>query len=155
MPWWQPESLELANADLRHQLDRPPKEVIDVEAKDDQLAQRQVPNNSLQVCANIAEAAVRVKKERDDHQSQAELLGSIVVPLEEQRRQLQELVTGATRALLDAKVPSKQKSDSSSDAPFYYCSKSYTSWQDVPWNEKERRPMTLEEAVQWALAKPG
>ena len=64
MPWWQPESLELANADLRRQLDRPPKEVIDVEAKDDQLAQRQVPNNSLQVCVKIAQAAVRVKKER-------------------------------------------------------------------------------------------
>ena len=150
----QIESLELANADLRRQLDRPsPKEVIDVEANDEQLTQRQVPNNSLQVCASIAEAAVRVKKERDDHQSQVELLDSIVLPLEEQRRQLQELVTGATRVLLDAKVPSKRKSDS--DAPFYYCSKSYTSWQDVPWNEKERRPMALEEAVQWALAKPG
>ena len=95
----------------------------------------------------VADAAVEVKKERDAHESRAELLDTMVLPLEEQRRQLQALVTEAATALIEADVPTVKLSDE--QMPFYYSSNSWEDAEEVPWNPETGAPMTLAEGIRW------
>ena len=107
--------------------------------------------SGLKQLVELANTNKRVKRECDDHTSHSELLDSMIIPLEEQRRQLQEQVTAATYALITAGVPTKRKRDE--ETPFYYCSASHTSRQEVPWNEDKHRPMALAEGVEWVASQ--
>ena len=95
----------------------------------------------------VATAAVEIKRERDAHESRAELLDTMVLPLEEQRRQLQALVTEAATALIEADVPTVELSDE--QVPFYYACHSWESVQEVPWDPEKSEPMTLAEGIKW------
>ena len=89
----------------------------------------------------------RVEKERDDHESERELLDSMVSPLEEQRRKLQEIVGAAAKALINRGVPTRMLPDD--DTPFYYARNSWDTEQRVPWNAEADRPMSLAEGIAW------
>ena len=90
----------------------------------------------------------RLTAERDDHESRAELLDTVVLPLEEQRRQLQALVTEATTALIEvADVPTVKLPDE--QIPFYYASNSWEDAEEVPWDPEKGEPMTLAEGIKW------
>ena len=89
----------------------------------------------------------RVEKERDDHESERELLDSMVSPLEEQRRKLQEIVGAAAKALINRGVPTRVLPDD--DTPFYYARNSWDTEQRVPWNAEADRPMSLAEGIAW------
>ena len=91
--------------------------------------------------------AARVEQERDDHESERELLDSMVLPLEEQRRQLQEIVGDAAKALINRGVPTRVLPDA--DTPFYYARNSWDTEQRVPWNAEADRPMSLAEGIAW------
>ena len=91
------------------------------------------------------------KKVKVELEERADHLDTMVTPLEDQRRQLQAMVTEATTAILGTQVPRRQLPDDK--VPFYYCSQSYTETQDVPWNDDEGRPMTLAEAVRWLQSR--
>ena len=91
----------------------------------------------------------RVEKERDDHESERELLDSMVLPLEEQRRQLQEIVGAAAKALINRGVPTRVLPDA--DTPFYYARNSWDTEQRVPWNVEADRPMSLAEGIAWLI----
>ena len=71
----------------------------------------------------------------------------MVLPLEEQRRQLQALVTEAATALIEADVPTVELSDE--QTPFYYSSNSWEDAEEVPWNPETGAPMTLAEGIRW------
>ena len=92
----------------------------------------------------------RVEKERDDHESRGELLDSMVSPLESQRRELQEIVGAAAKALINRGVPTRMLSDD--DTPFYYARNSWDTEQRVPWNAEADRPMSLAEGIAWLHA---
>ena len=89
----------------------------------------------------------RVEKERDDHESRGELLDSMVSPLESQRRELQEIVGAAAKALINRGVPTRVLPDA--DTPFYYARNSWDTEQRVPWNAEAGRPMSLAEGIAW------
>ena len=136
---------------------------VDLTADDDEpQADRERDGSGSSTLRHLAELGAelgstikRVKRERDDHESRSELLDSMVGSLEEHRHILKEQVSHLTRAMLDAGVPIKRKRDA--DVPnqfFFYNSASYTTMQQIPWNEIEDRPMTLAEAFNWALAQP-
>ena len=108
-------------------------------------------NSGLRQLGEAAGSKIKVKKERDDHESRGELLDSMVTPLEDQRRQLQKLVTKAKKALVEHGVPTKTMKDT--DAPFFYSDASYEDEQEVPWHAAFERPMTLEEGVDWIEEK--
>jgi hypothetical protein len=91
----------------------------------------------------------RVEKERDDHESRGELLDSMVSPLESQRRELQEIVGAAAKALINRGVPTRMLSDD--DTPFYYARNSWDTEQRVPWNVEADRPMSLAEGIAWLI----
>ena len=91
--------------------------------------------------------AARVEQERDDHESREKLLDSMVLPLEEQRRQLQEIVGDAAKALINRGVPTRVLPDD--DTPFYYARNSWDTEQRVPWNAEAGRPMSLAEGIAW------
>ena len=103
--------------------------------------------------AELTQNNVEIKNERDESQSRAELLDTMVFPTEERRSELQEQVTKVVRAMIEAGVPVREKSDNDDSIPFWYCSRSYTAMQQVLWNEAERRPMTLEEAFRSQIGK--
>lgn len=101
-----------------------------------------------------AERVVRVKRERDEHESRSELLDSMVTPLEEQRRILQQQATEVKSELIAACIPTKRRNDANIPRElFYYCTASYTSMQEIPWNCSENRAMTLAEGVRWACGR--
>ena len=89
----------------------------------------------------------RVEKERDDHESERELLDSMVSPLESQRRELQEIVGAAAKALINRGVPTRVLPDA--DTPFYYARNSWDTEQRVPWSAEADRPMSLAEGISW------
>ena len=97
--------------------------------------------------AQATKRAARVEQERDDHESERELLDSMVLPLEEQRRQLQEIVGAAAKALINRGVPTRVLPDD--DTPFYYARNSWDTEQRVPWNAEADRPMSLAEGIAW------
>ena len=97
----------------------------------------------------------RAERERDEHESRADLQDTIIPPLEEQRRDLQEQVTEVARQLIELDVPMKRQRIS--DVPFYYRGLQVASDRaklDAPWNTAEKRPMTPAEGVRWACARP-
>ena len=71
----------------------------------------------------------------------------MVLPLEEQRRQLQEIVGAAAKALINRGVPTRVLPDD--DTPFYYARNSWDTEQRVPWNAEADRPMSLAEGIAW------
>ena len=89
----------------------------------------------------------RVEEERDEHESRGELLDSMVAPLETQRRELQEIVSAAAKALIYCGVPTRMLPDD--DTPFYYARNSWDTMQRVPWNAEAGRPMSLAEGIAW------
>jgi len=107
------------------------------------------PASGLKAMADAVAAvdAPKIKRERDAHESRAELLDTMVLPLEEQRRQLQALVTEAATALIEADVPTVKLSDE--QMPFYYSSNSWEDAEEVPWNPETGAPMTLAEGIRW------
>ena len=68
-------------------------------------------------------------------------------PLEEQRRQLQEIVGAAAKALINRGVPTRVLPDA--DTPFYYARNSWDTEQRIPWNAEAGRPMSLAEGIAW------
>ena len=91
--------------------------------------------------------AARVEHERDEHESRSEFLDSMVSPLEKQRRELQEIVGAAAKALINRGVPTRVLPDD--DTPFYYARNSWDTEQRVPWNAEADRPMSLAEGIAW------
>ena len=88
-----------------------------------------------------------VEEERDEHESRSEFLDSMVSPLEKQRRELQEIVGAAAKALINRGVPTRVLPDD--DTPFYYARNSWDTEQRVPWNAEADRPMSLAEGIAW------
>ena len=88
-----------------------------------------------------------VEEERDEHESRSEFLDSMVSPLEKQRRELQEIVGAAAKALINRGVPTRVLPDA--DTPFYYARNSWDTEQRVPWNAEADRPMSLAEGIAW------
>jgi len=104
-------------------------------------------NQGLGLLVEVKKERDEVKKERDDHESRGELLDSMVSPLEEQRRKLQEIVGAAAKALINRGVPTRMLPDD--DTPFYYARNSWDTEQRVPWNAEADRPMSLAEGIAW------
>lgn len=99
-----------------------------------------------------AAEVVNVKRERDEHESRADLQDTIIQPLEAQRRELQEEITESVRQLItvDSLPIKRQRVD---EVPSYYRCLQVTSnskMLNAPWNAKENRAMTLSESVNWA-----
>ena len=125
-----------------------------VDVDDEKDGQQRSPGTSaMRQIEELTQNNVEIKNERDDSQSRAELLDTMVFPTEERRRELQEQVTNVVRTMIEAGVPVREKSDNDDSIPFWYCSRSYTAMQQVLWNEAERRPMTLEEAFRSQIGK--
>ena len=73
----------------------------------------------------------------------------MVSPLESQRRELQEIVGAAAKALINRGVPTRMLPDD--DTPFYYARNSWDTMQRVPWNAEAGRPMSLAEGIAWLI----
>ena len=70
--------------------------------------------------------------------------------LEQMRREMKQALLNAQRALIAASVPSKLKSDKDKKVPFYYSvGGSADSQGDVPWNDAEKRALTVAEGIEW------
>ena len=143
-------SLEEANAKLKRRLDRHEGTVLDLTAEDsddDEAPQRSELRefHDKETTRRVAQ----VKKERDDHESRGELLDSMISPLERQRRELQEIVSAAAKALIYCGVPTRMLPDD--DTPFYYARNSWDTEQRVPWNAEAGRPMSLAEGIAWLI----
>jgi hypothetical protein len=150
------ESLEAENAKLKRRLARyEGNNVLDLTAEDSDN-DGPPPRSTLRELHDkeTTSRVAQVKKERNDHESRGELLDSMVTPLESQRRELQEIVGTAAKALLSAGVPTHVLPDA--DTPFYYARNSWDTEQRVPWNAEADRPMTLAEGIAWVHdnAKP-
>ena len=124
-------------------------EVIDCTGQTVITTNESPPASGLKAMADAVAAvdAPKIKKERDAHESRAELLDTMVLPLEEQRRQLQALVTEAATALIAADVPTVELPDE--QTPFFYSSHSWEAVQEVPWDPEKSEPMTLAEGIRW------
>ena len=92
-----------------------------------------------------------MKKEKEDVESRVEMLDMIVSPLEVQRREMKELLLAAKNALMEAGVPTKQKSDK--DIPQFYACNSWQGQANVPWNDAEKRVMRPSEGIEWLAAQ--
>jgi len=151
------ESLEAENAKLKRRLARyEGNNVLDLTAEDSDDAAAPPPRSTLRELHDkeTTSRVAQVKKERNDHESRGELLDSMVTPLESQRRELQEIVGTAAKALLSAGVPTHVLPDA--DTPFYYARNSWDTEQRVPWNAEANRPLSLAEGIAWVHdnAKP-
>ena len=148
----QVESLEAENAKLRCRLERYESNVLDltadVEAPPLRSTLRELHDKET------TRRVAQIKKERDDHESRCELLDSMVTPLEDQRRQLQDIVSTAAKALMERDVPTRMLADGAT--PFYYAQNSWDVEQEVPWNAEADRPLSLAEGIAWVHdnAKP-
>ena len=143
------ESLEAENAKLKRRLARyEGNNVLDLTAEDSDN-DAPPPRSTLREHHDkeTTRRVVQVKKERDEHKSRGELLDSMVTPLESHRRELQEIVGAAAKALLSAGVPTHVLPDA--DTPFYYARNSWDTEQRVPWNAEADRPMSLAEGIAW------
>ena len=150
------ESLEAENAKLKRRLARyEGNNVLDLTAEDSDN-DGPPPRSTLRELHDkeTTSRVAQVKKERNDHESRGELLDSMVTPLESQRRELQEIVGTAAKALLSAGVPTHVLPDA--DTPFYYARNSWDTEQRVPWNAEADRPLSLAEGIAWVHdnAKP-
>jgi hypothetical protein len=79
-------------------------------------------------------------EERDNATSRTELLDQIVPPLEEMRREMKEVLLATKETMLSAGLPKKRKHDN--EVPQWFSSGSWSSMQEVPWNEEKKRMMT-------------
>jgi len=93
----------------------------------------------------------RAEKRAADETERADFQGTNAMYLTTQKSELQQLVSDAANALLDAEVPTNEVSDE--DAPFYYMLESHRddNKQTLPWNPYAGRPMTLAEGIHWIL----
>ena len=93
----------------------------------------------------------RAEKRAADEKERADFQGTNAMYLTTQKSELQQLVSDAANALLDAEVPTNEVSDE--DAPFYYMLESHRddNKQTLPWNPYAGRPMTLAEGIHWIL----
>ena len=142
-------SLEAENAKLKRRLDRHEGTVLDLTAEDSDDDEAPPRRSKLRELHDkeTTKRVDEIKKERDDHESERELLDSMVSPLEEQRRKLQEIVGAAAKALINRGVPTRMLPDD--DTPFYYARNSWDTEQRVPWNAEADRPMSLAEGIAW------
>ena len=71
-----------------------------------------------------------------------------------QKSELQNLVSEAARALIEADVPTHECPDN--ETPFYYMLESHRDdgKQTVPWNPEAGRAMTLAEGIAWLQNNP-
>ena len=81
----------------------------------------------------------------------SELANSMVHALEQQRHEMKQLLLDVRRELQDAHMPCKRKRDA--DVPQWYSAGSWSSQQQVPWNEAEKRVMTPAEGVRWLVTQ--
>jgi len=86
-------------------------------------------------------------KERERTLAHAEMLDSMVLPLEKMRHEMKALLLASQSAMLDAGVPSRLKPDK--DIPYWYGEHSWTKSDETPWNVEEKRAMTPGEGVAW------
>ena len=93
----------------------------------------------------------RAEKRAADEKERADFQGTNAMYLTTQKSELQQLVSDAANALLDAEVPTNEVSDE--DTPFYYMLESHRddNKQTLPWNPYAGRPMTLAEGIHWIL----
>ena len=97
------------------------------------------------------QALKKVKKEKAAAESHAELLDMIVPPMEEQRREMKDLLLASRHALIEAGVPAKQKSDN--DIPQFYACNSWEGQSVVPWNAGDKRVLYPAEGIEWLSAQ--
>jgi len=92
-----------------------------------------------------------LKKKAADEGERADDQGTTAMYLTAQKSELQQLVSDAANALIDAGVPTHECPDG--DTPFYYMLESHRDdgKQTVLWNPHEGRPMTLAEGIHWLL----
>ena len=97
------------------------------------------------------ERLVAVKREVVDERARADDQGTNAMYLTAQKSEIQQLVSNAVNALIEADVPTHECPDD--DAPFYYMLESHRDdgKQTVLWNPHEGRPMTLAEGIHWLL----
>ena len=100
------------------------------------------------------ERLVAVKREVVDERERADDQGANVMYLTAQKSELQQLVSDAARALIEADVPTHECPDD--DTPFYYMLESHRDdgKQTVPWNAEAGRAMTLAEGIAWLQNNP-
>ena len=114
-----------------------------------------VQNELLAVHARATtERLVAVKREVVDERARADDQGTNAMYLTAQKSELQQLVSDAARALIEADVPTHECPDD--DTPFYYMLESHRDdgKQTVPWNAEAGRAMTLAEGIAWLQNNP-
>ena len=100
------------------------------------------------------ERLVAVKREVVDERARADDQGTNAMYLTAQKSEIQQLVSDAARALIEADVPTHECPDD--DTPFYYMLESHRDdgKQTVPWNAEAGRAMTLAEGIAWLQNNP-
>ena len=100
------------------------------------------------------ERLVAVKQEVLDERERADDQGTNAMYLTAQKSELQQLVSDAARALIEADVPTHECPDD--NTPFYYMLESHRDdgKQTVPWNAEAGRAMTLAEGIAWLRNNP-
>ena len=95
-----------------------------------------------------------LKKKAADEGERADDQGTTAMYLTAQKSELQQLVSDAANALIDAGVPTHECPDG--DTPFYYMLESHRDdgKQTVPWNAEAGRAMTLAEGIAWLRNNP-
>jgi hypothetical protein len=96
------------------------------------------------------------KLQLSHHRSESETSNSdeIVSQLEAVRHEMKEVLLATKAAMLDCfllGLPKKRKSDS--QVPQWFSSGSWSSMQEVPWNNETRQMMTPAEGVAWLQDK--
>ena len=112
------------------------------------------PSALAAVHAAHVNAQVKVEKaheERDEAKDSEEMATMMVGPLEQMRREMKTVLLATRSAMLEAGLPSKQKTDA--HVPTYFQTNSWTSRQQTPWNDAAKRAMTPAEGIQWLATK--
>ena len=131
------------------------RSVVDLTGDSDGDDAPPVQNELLAAHARATnERLVAVKREVVDERARADDQGTNAMYLTAQKSELQQLVSDAARALIEADVPTHECPDDAT--PFYYMLESHRDdgKQTVPWNAEAGRAMTLAEGIAWLQNNP-
>ena len=127
------------------------RSVVDLTGDSDGDDAPPVQNELLAAHARATnERLVAVKREVVDERARADDQGTNAMYLTAQKSEIQQLVSDAVNALIEADVPTHECPDD--DTPFYYMLESHRDdgKQTVPWNPEAGRAMSLAEGIEWA-----